>query len=92
MAITKKLGTKKTIGKVKSPVKKSVTKKSYLKKIRPMRSFKISPADQPFLTISVTKQTIYWSILLGFIMAMQLWILKVQLEIVEITDSITALQ
>jgi len=91
MAITKKLNTKKTISKVKSSVKKSLVKKTHPKQAEAMRSFRISPDTLPFFGVQVTKQTVYWSALLIFIMIMQLWILNIQLDVIKVTDSITAL-
>ena len=90
MATTKKTNAKKTIGKVKSSVKKTSAKKTRVIKEEPMRSFHISRNDRPFLTTHVTKQTVYWSILLIFILLMQLWILNIQLDVIQITDSITS--
>lgn len=81
MATSKKPVTKKTA------VKKTAAKKASTKQPE-MKSFKVSPQTGPFLTSRITIQTVYWSILLIFIMIMQLWILNIQLDIIEITDSI----
>lgn len=88
MAITKKTNAKKIIGKVKSSVKKTLAKKPRAKKEKPMRTLRISRNDRPFITTRITKQTVYWSILLIFIMVMQLWILNIQLDVIKLTDSI----
>lgn len=90
MAITKKTNAKKTISKVKSTVKKSLRKKSASKKIGPMQTLRLSRNDHPFMTTRITRQTVYWAILLVYIMVLQIWILNIQLDIIQITDSITA--
>lgn len=74
--------------KKKSTAKKSTSKKA-AKKPAKMESFKISRNDPPFFTLRVTKQTVYWSILLIFILVTQLWILNAQLDVIQTLDSIT---
>lgn len=73
-----------------APKRKPVAKKSASKKVTQpeMQSFKLYKSDANFTEFRFTKQTLYWTILLGFIAFTQLWILKVQLEIAEITNSI----
>lgn len=60
------------------------------KEEQPMRSFKIYRDTPAFTTFRVTRQTVYWTILLIFIIVMQLWILQVQLEIAALTESLLA--
>jgi len=91
MATTKKPLVKKTISKVKTTVKKVIAKKSAAPLEAPIKSFRLSRDTLPFFSVHITKQTIYWSILLIFIMLMQLWILNLQLDIIKITDSVTLL-
>ena len=79
---------KKTTKKVASPRKPASKKPSTKKKTEEMKSFKLYKNDANFTDFRFTKQTLYWTILLGFIAFTQLWILKVQLEIAEITNSI----
>ena len=92
MATPKKTTTKKTVTKaaatVKAPVKKVAVKKSKATKVPEMKSFKVSRDTLPFFAVKLTRQTVYWSILLIFIMLLQLWILNIQLDIIQITDSI----
>lgn len=72
-----------------TPARKPVAKKAVSrKKKEEMKSFKLYKSDENFTEFRFTKQTLYWSILLGFIAFTQLWILKVQLEIAEITNAI----
>lgn len=78
----------------KKPVKKTTTKsksttkrKSTPKKVA-VKSFRVSPDTRPFVSFQITKQTVYWAILLGFILVLFLWILNIQLDILRITDSI----
>lgn len=55
-----------------------------------MQSFKVYRETPPFLSFHITRQTIYWTVLLLIIVAIQLYILKVQLEIAALTDAILA--
>ena len=56
----------------------------------PMQTLKLSRKDLPFFTLHITKQTIYWSILLVVVLVLQLWILNVQLDVIQTVDSINA--
>jgi len=88
--VTKKT-VKKTVKKAvaKTPVKKIVKKvAAKVKKPAPMKSFKVYRSTEPFTTMRVSRQTVYWLILLLFIVITQLWILKLQLDIASLTDSI----
>jgi hypothetical protein len=77
-----------TISKKTVPPKKLVsktTKSSTRNKVSAsqpvkMRSFRISPNNPSFTTFKITRQTLYWVIIIGFIIAMQLWIIAMQIE------------
>ena len=77
----------------KAPAKKTTSKvtgkPATAKKTVAMRSFRIAPDVKPFTTAGLTRQTFYWTILLLFIIAMQLWIVKIQMDIITLTNSIT---
>ena len=76
----------------KKPVaKKPVTKKKVTAKkqsVKALQSFKVSQPQQPFFEFKISRQTIYWTILVAFIIVMQLWILKVQLDVMQVTDTL----
>lgn len=74
----------------KKPVKKTAAKRKTTKKAA-VKSFRVSADTRPFMSFQVTKQTVYWAILLGFILILFLWILNIQLDILRITDSINNL-
>lgn len=76
---TKKSGTRKSTPKT--------TKRKVTKKNAPMQSFQMTKDQPPFKTFKVTKQTVYWSILLLVIIVTQLWILKLQMDVVALTDA-----
>lgn len=94
MATTKKT-TKKTVS-TKSPVKKSAPKKTTAKKSAPrakaaakdpsFQSFKVAENQPPFSTFKITRQTVYWIILVSFIVLAQLWIIKLQVEVATLLD------
>lgn len=72
----------------KRSVKKTTHKRSATKKAEQMKSFKLYQEKNPFTTFRITKQTVYWSVLLIVIIITQLWILKVELDISALTDSL----
>lgn len=51
------------------------------------KSFEIAEGPRPFVQFKITRQTIYWLILLAVISALTLWILKLQLDIMDILNS-----
>lgn len=90
---TKKPTTKKTA--VKTPAKKAPTKKPAAKKSAAKtakttdknRSFRVS-SDEKFFTPRVTLQTVYWSIFAIAVLLLFIWVLNVQLDIIEQLDRI----
>jgi hypothetical protein len=94
-----KAPTKKTPAK-KAPVKKSVaaktvtaspkkrtTKKSASQTAK-MQSFRVYRGTDNFTSGRFSRQTVYWIILLTIIIATQLWIINLQLEIAELTNEL----
>ena len=79
--LAKKIATKKLVAKKPVARKRSVSKKA-----AEMQSFRLYRDEVPFTTVRVTRQTIYWIILLAFIISTQLWILKIQIDIAVLTD------
>lgn len=100
MATAKKPTTKKTTA--KKPVVKTTTTKKVVaaktapkkvtavkaKKVAKVQSFKLSNETGPFVSFRVTEQTVYWSILLIYIMLLVLWISNIQLETMRIIETI----
>lgn len=88
--VAKKL-VKKTVA--KKPAKKLI-KKTVLKKVskKPvvMRSFHVSKEVKPFTSFKFTRQTFYWTVLLTFIIIIQLWLLKIQMDISDLINVILA--
>jgi len=81
MATAKKTTAKKTTAVKKAPVKrKATTKKAPVKAVPKMRSFHVSPDYPEFTTFKISRQTVYWVIIVSFIIFMQLWILGLQME------------
>ena len=82
--VAKKTVAKKPVAR-KSAAKKTATKvvrkSTASKKTTPMKSFKVYKDVKPFTTFKITRQTLYWTILLAFIVITQLWILKIQMDI-----------
>jgi hypothetical protein len=94
MATAKKTPVKKTPAAKKPSVKKAtVSKKTSVKEVPKMRSFHVSPNNPTFGTFKITRQTVYWVIIVSFIIFMQLWILALQMETNEYIEAeITAIQ
>jgi hypothetical protein len=84
--------TKKPAPKKAAPKKPATKKTTKAVKVVPMQSFKVAPDVPSFMTVRVTKQTVYWSILLIFILITQLWVLNAQLDVIDALDSITLAQ
>jgi hypothetical protein len=79
--------TKKTVKKVS----RKATKHVLLQSGGTFKSFKLGK-NPPFFRMQVTKQTVYWSILLIFILIMQLWILNTQLDVIQSLNNLTAIK
>jgi len=75
----------------KKPAKRT-SKASTKKTSSAMRSFRVEPETIPFNTFRITRQTVYWVVLLLVIIATQLWILKLQMEIANLTELLMATQ
>ncbi len=88
---TKTTTVKKTLAK-KPAVKATAAKKPAAKKAAPvkkqpsMQSFRVYDEKIPFKSFRITRQTVYWIILLCVIIFVQLWILKLQYEVVNLLD------
>lgn len=69
----------------KTAAKKVTSKHVASKKPVPMKSFHMYKEEKPFVRVQLSRQTLYWTILLAFIIVTQLWILKIQLDIANLT-------
>lgn len=95
MPTTKKTTAKKTVSKSasarKAPtVKKTVVKKPAAKKAvkkSEVKSFRVARDQPSFTTFRLTRQTLYWVILVSFIIFAQLWIISLQVEVATLLDA-----
>lgn len=71
----------------KMATKKKKTSKVKRTEFKP-KSFQIAANPKPFVTFKITQQTIYWLILLAFITFFTLWILKLQIDVTNILNSL----
>ncbi len=75
----------------KTPAKKTAAKKPTVKKTNAkqseMRSFRLSREERSFKEFQITRQTVYWIILIAFIIFAQLWILSLQIEVASLIES-----
>jgi hypothetical protein len=90
MPTTPKAAVKKKTTSAKKPVARKSTAKKNVKKNSAMKSFRVYPNARPFVTFKPTKQTAYWIVLLVLIIVLQLWMLKIQLDIIDLANSISA--
>ena len=83
--------TKTTVKKTakKAAPKRPTTKKTSVKHV-PMKSFRAYKDPKPFMRLSITRQTVYWGLLVVIIFVTQLWLLKIQLDISNLTDLLRA--
>ena len=89
-AALKKTTAKATVTKkapAKAAAKKTSSKGKATVKQAELRSFRIAKDTQPFTSFQITRQTIYWIILVSFIIFVQLWILKLQIEVAMLLDA-----
>lgn len=87
MATKKKAAPKKTAAKAAlKTVKKVAPKKVAYKE----ESFKLVKEKTPFKSFKVTEQTLYWGILFLYIFALSLWVLSIQLNILDVIEQINA--
>jgi len=81
MATANKTSVKKTSPVKKAAVKRPAAAKKTSAKVAPkMRSFHVSPDVPAFGTFKITRQTVYWIIIISFIIFMQLSILSLEVE------------
>lgn len=57
-----------------------------------MPSFKVVKDPLPFTSTKITKQTLYWVLMLAFIVVLQLWIIKLQTDVGNLTNTLTTIQ
>lgn len=92
--------TKETTIKKKPAAKKATTTKKVSASKRPthkaarskrqgtFQSFQVSGDNSPFLTYRITRQTLYWLILAVVVFFLGAWVLRLEVEIQGIYDSI----
>ncbi len=92
MATAKKSVKKAT---VKRAPAKSTAKTSVTHKVRktdaPVQSFRIARPADPFLTLRVTRQTIYWAALAIIVLALGLWVVDINDRVQRIYDEVDSL-
>jgi hypothetical protein len=64
-------------------------KRSASKKSVAMKHFRISKEPGPFMSMCVTKQTVYWLILSAYIILLSMWVLKIYIDTQTILNGIT---
>lgn len=52
-----------------------------------MHSFRLAKESTPFMSFCITRQTVYWVVLVAFIIFAQLWILSLQVEVASLLDA-----
>lgn len=85
MATTKAAATKKkTTATKRAPQKKTAAKKAPQK--QKVASFKMAESTSKFTSFRLTRQTLYWVIIVALIIFAQLWIIKLQVDISTLLD------
>lgn len=94
MATTKKSPTKKktvaTATKTKTRTTAAAKAKSTAKKPtkRVRTRIALDKADRPFMTVRVTRQTIYWGIISAAVLALGVWVIDINDKVMRIYDQI----
>lgn len=101
MATTKKTATKRktTTTKKVAPKKKTTAKKTTSRasaarsssgaaKAKATQSFKLQRSTEPFISLKITVQTLYWLILAGAVLLLGLWVLDISQKVQTIYDEI----
>lgn len=72
--------------------RKPTTRRSSSKKAKSdeFKSFHLAHSSSPFLTIAITKQTVYWLIIAAAVLALGLWTIHLQNEVNKIYDQFEA--
>ena len=90
----KKTTAKKPVAK-KAPAKRAATKvstKTSAKRAKAseqaLRSFRRSPSAEPFFTIRINHQTLYWLILAAVVIGLAIWVLSISMKVQSIYDQI----
>lgn len=81
---TKRTPAKKTTAK-RTPAKKPSTKRTSAKTVQ---SFKLQQSHEPFVSLKITIQTLYWLILAGAVLLLGLWVLDISQKVQAIYDEI----
>lgn len=71
----------------KKTVKQTTGKRSTKKANAALRSFHLAQDQSPFTTFKITRQTVYWVILVAFIVFAQLWIIKLQVDVANLIET-----
>lgn len=80
-----KISSKKTTVTKKPPTK---SRKKATAKEQPVKSFHVAKEKEGFFNSRITLQTVYWSVFSIAILLLALWILNVQLDIIELLEQI----
>lgn len=85
-AVSSKKTPAKTTAIKKPAVKKTASKKTSTRQAE-LRSFRLAREEQTFTNFQITRQTVYWIVLIAFIILAQLWILKLQVEVASLIEA-----
>jgi hypothetical protein len=69
--------------------KKAAVKKSASSKATPTkhRSFRVEPSKHDFKTFKITRQTVYWVVIVLALVFAQLWILNLHVEVASLIEA-----
>ena len=83
------MATKKTTTK-KTPAKKSTVKRKSAKTSAPsvLSSVRLERETRPFMTFSITRETVYWLVLGAVVILFTIWLMRLQMNIQALYDDI----
>ena len=89
--VASKAPAKKTVAKSApaSAAKKKVVAKSTSSKkgTNGYKTLRVATPEESFSSFRITRQTVYWVILIAFIIFVQLWILSLQIDVATLLES-----
>lgn len=85
---TKKAAPKKKTTAKRAPAKTTTKARRKTAATTSKQSFKLQRSDEPFISLKVTIQTLYWLILAGAVLLLGIWVLDISQKVQSIYDEI----
>ncbi len=74
--------------KARKPSAKTTRRPTAKSRAAKAKSFKMQTSDEPFVSLKITVQTLYWLILAGAVLLLGIWVLDISQKVQTIYDEI----